>query len=138
MAKTDWSKALAIAGGLFTVVATTSAGAAPAALQGRWAGDRMQLVIDEQGGRIEGDCASGRITGPIIVAADGRFTMPGSFETFQPGPQRADEGAAVAPASYTGELRDGHLKLTITPAGAGAAQVYILQPGARIKLIRCF
>lgn len=137
MAQTDRFKALALAGGLFTMVATTNAGAAPAPLQGQWAGDRMQLVIDAQGGRIETDCASGRINGPIVVAADGRFTMPGSFETHRPGPQRADEAVALPAASYTGELRDGLLTLSITPAGASAAQVYTLQAGARVKLVRC-
>ena len=119
------------------MVATTNAGAAPSPLQGQWAGERMQLVMDAQGGRIEGDCASGRINGPVIVAADGRFTTQGSFEIYQPGPQRADETAAAgAAASYSGELRDGVLKLTITPAGASAARVYSLQAGARIKVVR--
>jgi len=137
MGQTDRFKALVIAGGLFTMGATTNAGAAPAPLQGQWAGERMQVVIDAQGGRIEGDCASGRINGPVIVAADGRFTTQGSFEMHQPGPQRADENAAIPTASYSGELRDGVLKLTITPAGAGAARVYSLQAGARLKVVRC-
>ena len=120
------------------MVSATNAGTTPVALQGQWAGERLQLVIDAQGGRIDGDCASGRINGPIMLAADGRFAGHGSFEKFAPGPQRADESAAAAAtASYAGELRDGVLKLTITPAGAGAPQVYTLQSGARVKLLRC-
>lgn len=119
------------------MMATTNAATPPAALQGQWAGDRMQLVIDAQGGRIEGDCASGTIIGPVVVAADGRFTSQGSFESFQPGPQRADESGAVASALFTGELRDGILRLTITPSGPRAAKVYTLQSGARVKLVRC-
>jgi hypothetical protein len=137
MTDRDMFRALLLAGGVFTVVATTDAGAAPSPLQGQWAGERMQVVIDAQGGRVEGDCASGTISGPVIVAADGRFTAQGHFETYRPGPQRADEGVAVAQASYAGELRDGNLKLTITPAGGGTAQVYTLQSGARVKLLRC-
>ena len=121
------------------MMSTTNAATPPAALQGQWAGDRMQLVIDAQGGRIEGDCASGTITGPVVVAADGRFTSQGSFEVYSPGPQRTDESGAVASAHFAGELRDGTLKLTITPAGAnaGPAKVYTLQSGARVKLVRC-
>ena len=130
-------KAVVFAGSLFTVMTTTNAAIPPTALQGRWAGDRMQLVIDAQGGRIEGDCASGTITGPVVVAADGRFTSHGSFETYHPGPQRADEAGAVASVNFAGELRNGTLTLTITPAGAGPAKVYTMQSGARVKLVRC-
>lgn len=134
---TNRFKALVFAGGLMTVVTTTNAGTAPALLQGQWAGDRLQMVVDAHGGRIEGDCASGRINGPVTVGADGRFAVQGSFENYAPGPQRADESAAAATAGYSGEVRDGVLKLTITPAGAGPAQVYTLQAGARFKLLRC-
>lgn len=137
MANACGVRAGVLAGGLFTLMATTNAAAPPAPLQGQWAGDRMQLVIDAQGGRIEGDCASGTITGPVVVAADGRFTSQGSFESYQPGPQRADESGAVGSALFAGELRDGTLRLTITPAGAGPATVYTLQSGASVKLLRC-
>ena len=137
MAGTSRIKALAIAGGFFMTGVTTNAGAAPSPLQGQWAGERVQLVIDAQGGRVEGDCVSGRLVGPVVVTADGRFSAKGSFEQHAPGPQRADESAATASASYSGELRDGVLKLTIAPAGGGPAQAYTLQSGARVKLLRC-
>jgi hypothetical protein len=125
-----------MAGGLLTMTTATHAGTAPSALQGQWAGDRLQLVIDAQGGRVESDCASGRFDGPVTASAEGRFSAQGSFENHQPGPQRAD-AAAPASARYSGELQGGVLKLTILPAGAREAQVYTLQSGARIKLLRC-
>jgi len=124
-------------GCLMTTMASGSAGAVAASLQGEWAGERMQVVIDGRGGRIEGDCASGRIDGPVLIGADGRFTAQGSFEAYRPGPQRADEGAGAASAHFSGEVRDGILRLAITPAGAASAQVHALQAGAQIKLIRC-
>ncbi len=114
----------------------SNAGEAPTALQGLWAGDRLQLVIDAQGGRVESDCASGRFAGPVTASADGKFSLQGHFENHQPGPQRAD-ATETATARYSGELQGNTLRLTITPAGAGAAQVYTLQSGARIKLLRC-
>lgn len=129
--------AVLLGGGLLMSVSSGSSSAAPQALQGQWAGDRMQAVIDARGARFEGDCASGRIDGPVFVGADGRFTAQGSFESHRPGPQRADEGAGTASALFAGEVRDGTLKLAITPAGAAVAEVHTLLAGARTKLIRC-
>jgi hypothetical protein len=136
MMRKDRFKSLAVLGGLCTMATSGNAGAAPIALQGQWAGDRLQLVIDAQGGRVESDCASGQFAGPVTASADGKFNLPGSFEHHQPGPQRADVSPQTA-ARYSGELQGGVLKLSITPAGASAAQVYTLQSGARIKLLRC-
>jgi hypothetical protein len=136
MTRKDCFKSLAVLGGLFTMATTSNAGAAPTALQGQWSGDRLQLVIDAQGGRVESDCASGQFAGPVTASADGKFSLPGRFENHQPGPQPADV-AATAAARYSGELQGSTLKLTITPAGAGAAQVYTLQSGVRVKLLRC-
>jgi hypothetical protein len=129
-------KSLAMLGGLLTVVTSTNAGTAPSALVGQWAGDRLQLVIDAQGGRVESDCASGRFAGPVTASADGKFSLQGSFENHQPGPQRADPTTQTS-ARYSGELQGGVIKLSITPTGASVAQVYTLQSGARIKLLRC-
>jgi hypothetical protein len=136
MPRQDRFKSLAMLGGLFTMAIASNAGASPIALQGQWAGDRLQLVIDADGGRVESDCASGRFAGPVTASAEGKFNLPGSFENHQPGPQRAD-AATQTSARYSGELQGGMLKLTITPAGASEAQVYTLQSGARIKLLRC-
>ncbi len=129
-------KSLALAGGVFVAVTAAQAGAVPTTLSGQWAGERLQLVIDAQGGRVESDCASGRFLGPVTASAGGTFSAQGSFETHQPGPQQADASAPPS-ARYSGELQGNVLKLTITPAGASAAQVYTLQSGARIKLLRC-
>jgi hypothetical protein len=125
-----------MAGGLFTMTTVSNADTAPTALQGQWAGDRLQLVIDAQGGRVESDCSSGRFAGPVTASANGKFSLQGSFENHQPGPQRAD-ATTQSSARYSGELQGGVLKLSITPAGASEAQVYTLQSGARIKLLRC-
>ncbi len=139
-------KSLATLGGLLTVVTATTAGTASSALVGQWAGDRLQLVIDAQGGRVESDCASGRFAGPVTASADGKFSAQGSFENHQPGPQRVDVKSETS-ARYSGELQGGVLTLSITPAGtststststsASVAQVFTLQSGARIKLLRC-
>jgi hypothetical protein len=136
MAQKIGLKSLALAGGVLVAATAPQAGAAPGALTGQWAGERLQLVIDAQGGRVESDCASGRFLGPVTTSAEGTFSAQGSYEAHRPGPQAADT-PPPASARYSGELQGGLLKLTITPARSGAAQVYTLQSGARIKLLRC-
>ncbi len=108
----------------------------PGNLQGQWAGDRLQLSIDDHGGRVQMDCASGTIIGPLRLAADGHYTANGTFEQHQSGPQRGD-AAAPSSARYSGELRDGVLKLSILPAGATSPEIFNLREGAQVKLVRC-
>ena len=121
--------------------ASIMADAAPvhpkASLNGLWGGDRMQLTMDAHGGRIEMDCASGTISGPVQLKADGSFTARGTFERYQGGPQRADEGAAPARAQFRGKLGEGVMQLAVTPVGVKASQIFLLRQGARVKLIRC-
>ena len=113
-----------------------SANPGAVSLQGQWAGDRLQLSMDAQGGRVQTDCANGTIAGPLQRAADGRYTASGTFEQHRPGPQR-NEAAAPAAAQYSGELHDGVLTLSILPAGASTAEIFRLREGARVKLVRC-
>ena len=125
-----------------TAVSMNTAVAAPAAsaqaLEGSWGGDRLLLVIDAGGGRVQMDCASGSITGPIALAANGSFIATGTFLAHQAGPQRIDETATPATARYAGELIGSDaLRLSILAPGAAAAQVFNLRRGATFKLIRC-
>ena len=106
-------------------------------LEGRWGGDRLQLTLDANGGRLELDCASGTIAGPVKSLANGKFSAVGTFDQHSPGPQRADEAAAVGKARYSGEIHDGAMTLSILAAGAGAPQVFHLRKGAAVKLVRC-
>lgn len=126
-----------LAGGL--AMASHGAAGEPGApaLDGHWGGDRLQLVIEQGAGRVEMDCASGTIAGPIRLDAKGRFAAAGTFVQHQAGPQRADEPPA-AEARYSGEVRDGMMKLSILAQGAKAPAVYNLRQGARVKLVRCY
>ena len=127
----------ALFGGLTMAVHTQSAGSVIGPLEGQWGGDRLQLVIESNSGRVETDCASGTIDGPIKLSADGRFVASGTFEQYRAGPQRADEAAAPANARYSGEVKQEAMKLSILPVGASAAQVFNLRKGAAVKLVRC-
>ena len=112
-------------GGLLMATLTASAGSPAGALQGQWGGDQLRLVIDAQGGRIATACA------------DGSFLVTGVYDQHQPGPQRADEDAAHAPARFSGEVRNGVMTLSILPAGAQQAQVFTLRQGQPAKIVRC-
>ena len=127
----------ALFAGLAMVVPIASAQALAGALEGRWGGERLQLVLDASGGRIEMDCASGTIAGAIKPGANGAFTAAGTFEQHGPGPQRADGTAAAAKARYSGEVKDGAMTLSILPDGAGAPQTFQLRKGAAVKLVKC-
>lgn len=107
------------------------------ALQGQWAGERMQLTADASGVKLQSDCASGTIVGALTPAGDGRFSATGTYEPHTGGPQRGDEPAALLNARYSGELRGGVLTLNILPAGASTPLQFTLREGVRIKLIRC-
>jgi hypothetical protein len=119
---------------------TLPAHAAGAKVEGHWAGDQLQLVIDAKGGHIETGCASGEITGPIKLAEDGSFAALGTFQIHHGGPQHAADAAVAvaAPAArFRGAVKAGSMRLEILPAGAVAPEVFNLRAGARIKLIRC-
>jgi hypothetical protein len=129
--------------GLFLIGALTMSGQTaagdPAAvtLDGPWGGDRVQVVIGATGGRVEMDCASGTIDGPIVLSKGGTFVAAGTFEQLHGGPQRADDATRATAARYSGEVSDGVMKLAIQAAGAPAAQEFVLRKGVRVKLVRC-
>lgn len=125
----------ALLGGIAMAAEWAAAGASAGPIEGQWAGDRLQLVIGPAGGRVEMDCASGRFPGPVLADAAGGFVAMGTFDQQRPGAQPAD--AAPGKARYAGELKDGVLRLTISPEGGAAPEVFHLRKDARIKLVRC-
>jgi hypothetical protein len=116
-----------------------NAASEPAAesLDGQWGGDRVQVVIGATGGRVEMDCASGTIDGPIVLSKVGTFVAAGTFEQLHSGPQRADEATRATAARFSGEVSNGVMKLAIQTAGAPAEQKFVLRKGVRVKLLRC-
>lgn len=90
---------------------------------GRWGGKGVAMTVEESGAKLEFDCARGSISGRLALDAEGRFELPGTFGRERPGPVRmGPNGEAVeekgAPATYSGRLQDGVLRLTIRVEGA--------------------
>lgn len=134
-----WKISLSFAffGGLPLVMQIVPAEAIAGPLEGRWSGDRLQLVIESNKGSVVTDCASGTINSPLKLTSDGKFVAFGTFEPHRSGPQRADEPAASANASYSGEVKQDSMTLSILVAGTTSAQVFNLRKGAAVKLVRC-
>lgn len=113
----------------------TAGPAAAAPLQGQWGGDRTILQLDERGGRIEQDCASGTFAGPIRADARGHFTANGRFDDHQPGPQRED--ATGTAARFDGHVAGNTLHLSIH-IGTEPPRRLTLVAGQAVKLLRCY
>lgn len=128
---------LALVGGCTMAVQVAPSAAAPHPVEGQWGGEQVQLVLDASGGRIETDCASGTLTGPIRLIGPVSFLASGTFEQHQPGPQHADETVVQAGALFSGEVKDGVMSLSVTPDGGRAMQQFRLRKGHSSKLIRC-
>ena len=123
---------------LIAVCAMTATGA-PAAppLAGEWGGDRSQLTITAAGGRIDYDCGSGTITGPVRLDAKNRFKANGRHEDYAGGPMQADAAPKTHATAYSGSLKGDTLVLTVKVSGEAKPRTLTLLRGKRVKLIRC-
>lgn len=83
-------------------------------LRGIW--DSDHLVIDVQGALTlaQFDCAHGRIETPIVLDADGAFSVPGTYSREHGGPIRDSENVPGLPARYSGQVRGDLMIVTIT------------------------
>lgn len=126
-----------------TVTASAQPPSAAAALTGVWGGQRLQLVLDVDGGRLEGDCASGTFSGPLRPGADGRFLAHGHFEDHAPGPQAGDALVSVQSATlaeqtrFSGSVDGKRMWLEILPPGSSTPQRFELLQGVTVKRVRC-
>jgi hypothetical protein len=103
-----------------------------------WSAPDVNLTVSARGGKLEQGCASGSF-GPVRPDSRGRFRVAGTFEPYQPGRQRAQEGADERHAAvrFDGSIRGETLLLTVRPAH-GPAEAHMLLKGKRTKTIRCY
>ena len=62
---------------------------------------------------MEYDCATGRITEPLIAGSDGRFVAAGTHTPGHGGPIRPDEVLPSRPARYDGRVDGDLMSLTV-------------------------
>jgi len=80
---------------------------------GAWGGVGISLVATEQSAQLEFDCALGEISEPLVLDAEGGFTLDGTFTPEHGGPIREDEVLESEPATYAGVIDGGQMTLTI-------------------------
>ena len=101
--------------GAICVAAAACAGSAtePDATD-EWGAPHLAMVLTEDGGTLEYDCAHGTIDAGWTVSAEGLLTGTGQHFQERGGPIAEDEVLEPRPASYEGLLRGDDLRLTIT------------------------
>jgi hypothetical protein len=119
-----------------------SAAAAPpppaGGLAGTWGAFQAQLTLTDNGGRLETECSRIELQAPT-QAADGRFTMLGEVEAFQPGPNRdPDSPPTRTQARFEGRVEGNALLLTMYGASNAPPQQFTLKRNLRARLIRCY
>ena len=113
----------------------TSANAAPVA-SGVWSAPGAVLTINGQRSRIELGTAEAAIDGPINPDAQGRFKTKGQFQSYTPGPQRADAPPMMRHAHIQGRVTADRLELNMHVEGERAMRRYVFKKGRQAKLIR--
>lgn len=110
-----------------------------ALITGRWAGDRIELVLNEMGGSVEFDCARGVILEPIQPRDDGRFDVPGSYSGLTRRPERIDETSAQAQTSrYEGTVSGDEMTITLRLTDSGQTLgPYSASRNGRSQLVKC-
>ena len=118
--------------------AMTLIAAAQPPLTGEWGGDRARLMLTAEGGRIDYDCGSGAINGPLRLDVNGRFKANGNHEEYTSGPAAGDAPPKLRSTVYRGSLHGETLTLVVQVAGQPKPRTLTLVRGKRVKIIRCF
>jgi len=117
--------------------------AAPAMTQpgdlvtGDYGGEHVGLSLDAEGGRLEYDCASGTIDGPLTTDSLGRFSVTGRHTPGEGGPDRVGDAPRSWPARYLGQARGDILTLRVEVEGAASPGAFRLTRDAAPMLLRC-
>lgn len=103
---------------------------------GVWGGQHINIEVGEKSARIEYDCASGVINGPLVVDSNGNFKLSGTHKIERGGPIRAGDDTKGAPATYTGSIKGNTMTLTLK-IGDGEAETFTLEKGKEGELVKC-
>lgn len=120
------------------LVAAAPAPAPPASqpLTGNWAGDGFAVRASPTGTIVQGKCASGKISAPIIPDKAGTFTATGYFNPYTSGYRLSDIAPRDQIAYFNGKVSGNTLDLTMRINGKPDAH-RILKRDAKIKFPKC-
>ncbi|HEX8181220.1 MAG TPA: hypothetical protein VF525_16875 [Pyrinomonadaceae bacterium] len=106
---------------------------------GLWGGPHARLQVTDEGGQIQYDCGSGRLTEPLKLDAQGRFSVTGIHVRERPGPVRVNAKPDEHPARYRGSVRGQTLTLNVTTTDDGEdLGTFTLTHGSEAQLTRCY
>ena len=103
---------------------------------GVWGGQHINIEVGEKSARIEYDCASGVIDGPLSMDANGNFKLRGTHRIERGGPVRADDDSKGQPATYTGSIKGNMMTLTLK-VGESDTETFTLEKGKEGELFKC-
>src|SRR5215203_3652678 len=106
--------------------------------EGLWGGTHLRLSVSGDGAQLEFDCAHGEIRGPLVLDAEGRFDLPGTYTREGPGPIRIGREPTARPARYAGRVEGGRMTLGVKLEGADQPLgEYTLTRGAAGRVVKC-
>lgn len=130
-------RAAPAAAALLLLAGCASVPVANAPLTGSWGGTHVGLLLTEQGGTVDYDCAVGLIEGSLLPAPDGSFTGVGTHTPAAGGPDRIGEVRPSYRARYQGQVRSDRMTLIVRVENGVVIGPYQLRKGAEPILFRC-
>ena len=109
----------------------------PAPVVGQWGGPHIGMMIDATGARIEYDCATGEINGPIIPRANGEFDVEGTHTPGFGGPEIEGVTLPTYRVRFTGRVRGDRMLLTGRVENGVLLGPFALERGAEAGIFRC-
>lgn len=103
-----------------------------------WGGQHIEVTMNANGGEIEFDCATGTISAPLKVDAQGKFQADGTYRREHGGPVRIDESDGAAPAKYSGSIAGDtmHLDVVLVQSKENVGS-YVLTRGQAGRVFKC-
>jgi hypothetical protein len=124
---------------MMTLACAMSLGAAGGAAErvktGAWGGTGLLVRVTADGATIEADCANGSIATPLMLDADGAFSVEGTWIPEARGPSR-DEAPARQRSRYAGRVDGKTMTLEIS-VGDDRVGPFTLTHGSEGRLRKC-
>ena len=104
---------------------------------GDWGGSHISMNVSERSAKIEYDCATGEIPGPLTIDGEGKFHLRGTFTRERGGPVRADDTPRPEPATYSGTITGNRMTLTMKLSASDESESFTLEKGKEAELFKC-
>ena len=121
------------------VAAQDAIPAAPTKVRaGVWGGPDLQMDVTQQGAALDFDCAQGTMLEPLLLDANGKFQVKGTFHSQRGGPIRKDQASRGVDVVYSGIVEADTMRLEFALVGdKESPQKFTLVRGEPGKLRRC-